>query len=237
MTNITRKDFLDATLLGVGAALLAAPSPAEAMRPSEGRAAGTDTFTGPGGVGDYATSNGNTKAVIDAAHTIRDGAYGAAPKATDTGEVFDLVVVGGGITGLTAAYFFAKGTENQKDLPRARQPSDLRRRGEAERVPRERRAAHRAAGLERLRRAAAGRRLAERDVGRSPHAARVHLVAQRGRRDRAAHGAGQLPADGRHRRVRHRHRLLLRRTLVARRAPPSRPGSRTSGRTTWASWR
>ena len=114
--RITRKDFLNATLLGVGAALLHTPSPAEAMEAlAAARAnAPADAWTGPGGVGDYATSNGNTKAVMDAAHKIRDGAYKKQPKATDTGEIFDLIVVGGGITGLTAAYFFAKSTGNQK---------------------------------------------------------------------------------------------------------------------------
>ncbi|MGH7619760.1 MAG: FAD-dependent oxidoreductase [Gemmatimonadaceae bacterium] len=107
--DITRKDFINATLVGMGAALLRAPAPLEA---AQQRAA--DTFTGPGGVGDYASSNGNTKAVMDAAHRIRDGAYTKPPKATDTGEVYDLVVVGGGITGLTAAYFFAKSSDGTK---------------------------------------------------------------------------------------------------------------------------
>src|SRR5262249_44759804 len=73
-----------------------------------------DTFTGPGGVGDYAASNGNTKAVMDAAHRIRDGAYTKPPKANDTGEIYDLVVVGGGITGLTAAYFYGQQTDGKK---------------------------------------------------------------------------------------------------------------------------
>ncbi|AHG93480.1 FAD dependent oxidoreductase (plasmid) [Gemmatirosa kalamazoonensis] len=105
-TPITRKDFLNATLLGVGAALLGAPSPAAAL----GRIA--DPWTGPGGVGDYAASNGNTKAVVDAAHGIRDGTYGAA--ATDVDDPYDLVVVGGGISGLAAAHFFAKATGGAK---------------------------------------------------------------------------------------------------------------------------
>ena len=99
--SITRKDFLNATLLGVGAALLYAPAPAQAFerlaRERDARAA-DDPWTGPGGVGDYSASNGNTKAVLDAAHKIRDGAYAKLPAgASDTGELFDLVIVGGGI--------------------------------------------------------------------------------------------------------------------------------------------
>lgn len=116
--DITRKDFLNATLLGAGAALLGAPSPAAAARLAaflEGRAPKPDDWTGPGGIGDYATSNGNTKAVMDAAHaSIRDRATNKPLNPIDTGEVYDLVVVGGGITGLTAAYFFAKQTGGAK---------------------------------------------------------------------------------------------------------------------------
>ncbi|HEX3866198.1 MAG TPA: FAD/NAD(P)-binding protein, partial [Gemmatimonadaceae bacterium] len=108
--DITRKDFLNASLLGAGAALLGAASPAEALRIAGGGAPAGDGWTGPGGVGDYASSNGNTKPVMDAAHGIRDGLYSKTLKPTDTGETFDLIVVGGGITGLTAAYFFAKST-------------------------------------------------------------------------------------------------------------------------------
>src|SRR5262245_54234272 len=108
MTDITRKDFLNATLLGAGAALLSSPSPADAMRRIAELAPAEDAFSGPGGVGDYASSNGDTKPVIDAAHRIRDGAYKTKLNTTDTGEVYDLLIVGGGITGLTAAYFFEK---------------------------------------------------------------------------------------------------------------------------------
>lgn len=116
--SITRKDFLNASLLGIGAALLHAPSPLGAMAglAEQGSLAQqrTDPWTGPAGVGDYSTSNGDTKAVLDAAHRIRDGVYARQGSATDTGETYDLVIVGGGITGLTAAHFFAKNTNGGK---------------------------------------------------------------------------------------------------------------------------
>jgi spermidine dehydrogenase len=105
---ISRKDFLGTTLVGIGAALLGASSPAEAMAANVAQAA--DDFTGFGGVGDYAASNGNTKAVVDAAHRIRDGAYKQLRNVVETGETFDLIVVGGGLSGLSAAYQFAKST-------------------------------------------------------------------------------------------------------------------------------
>ena len=42
-------------------------------------------------------------------HKVRDGAFWEdAPKAVDTGESYDLVIVGGGISGLAAAHFFRK---------------------------------------------------------------------------------------------------------------------------------
>jgi hypothetical protein len=37
-----------------------------------------DTFTGYGGVGDYARANGNTWSVVQAAHRLRDGAFSEA---------------------------------------------------------------------------------------------------------------------------------------------------------------
>ena len=71
--DITRKDFLNASLLGAGAALLHAVAPAEAMRAAiDAEAPKPDAWTGPGGTGDYASSNGNTKSVVDAAHAAAD---------------------------------------------------------------------------------------------------------------------------------------------------------------------
>ncbi len=103
-TRITRKDFLNTALLGVGGLLLTRAAPAWA-----GQGPGGAGWTGPGGIGDYAASNGNTWPVLDAAHRVRDGRYTALPASTiDTGEVYDVVVVGGGIAGLAAAYTVMK---------------------------------------------------------------------------------------------------------------------------------
>jgi spermidine dehydrogenase len=43
---------------------------------------------------------------FEVAHAARDGKFAAAFSADDTGENFDLVIVGGGISGLAAAHFF-----------------------------------------------------------------------------------------------------------------------------------
>ena len=46
---------------------------------------------------------------FEAAHSLRDGNFwDHAGKPVDTGETYDLVIVGGGISGLSAAHFFRK---------------------------------------------------------------------------------------------------------------------------------
>ncbi|MCZ6560497.1 MAG: twin-arginine translocation signal domain-containing protein, partial [Gammaproteobacteria bacterium] len=97
--EITRRDFLGGVLIGAGAALLSAPAPLFAAKDRSQEIFG-DSWTGYGGVGDYARSNGNTASVRQAAHLIRDGHGPAlAETAKDTGEIFDLVVIGGGFAG------------------------------------------------------------------------------------------------------------------------------------------
>lgn len=104
--RICRRDFLNATLLASGSALMHGRTPRELV------AAGDD-WTGYGGVGDYRNSNGNTWEVMNAGHQIRDHVYNTLPASvTDTGEIFDCVVVGGGISGLAAALFFIRGMGN-----------------------------------------------------------------------------------------------------------------------------
>jgi spermidine dehydrogenase len=100
--EITRRDFLGSTLLASGAALLEGFSPAELL-------AASDDWSGYGGVGEYSRSNGNTLEVLQAGHKMRDGAYAAlAAHPVETGEIYDCVIVGGGISGLAAALFFLR---------------------------------------------------------------------------------------------------------------------------------
>jgi spermidine dehydrogenase len=100
--NRTRRDFLGSALLASGSALLGGLAPAELL-------AQNDDFTGYGGVGDYSTANGNTLDVLEAGHAIRDRAYDPLPKdIIDTGELYDCIVIGGGISGLAAALFFRR---------------------------------------------------------------------------------------------------------------------------------
>src|ERR1700761_4768769 len=107
--EISRRDFMNATLLASGGALLSGLSPYQLMAQM-----GKDNWTGYGGVGDYAESHGNTYDVMMAGHQIRDHIFGKPPQeAEDTGEIFDFVVVGGGLSGLATALYV------QQQAPRA----------------------------------------------------------------------------------------------------------------------
>lgn len=108
--GITRRDFIGSSLIGTGAALMYARAPAFIGRagaqtmPHPLSGMGPD-WTGPGGIGDYSKANGNTHEVINDGHGIRNGDYEKMFKdAIASNETYDLVVVGGGFSGLSAAY-------------------------------------------------------------------------------------------------------------------------------------
>jgi len=109
--QITRRDFLGATLLASGAELLAPLSPQHflSLRPGQSLPGSAEDWNGYGGVGEYATSNGNTWEVLSAGHRLRDSQVpldtGAVPASN---EFYDCVIVGGGISGLAAALFFLR---------------------------------------------------------------------------------------------------------------------------------
>src|SRR5215472_12925729 len=97
---ITRRDFID----GVAASVLAAKS-SPALGGDEVVSAPQDR---PGYYPPSLTGmRGSHPGSFEAAHALRDG---TAPKPTaaavEPGENYDLIVVGGGISGLAAAYFY-----------------------------------------------------------------------------------------------------------------------------------
>ncbi|MEW5974926.1 MAG: NAD(P)-binding protein [Acidobacteriota bacterium] len=98
--RVCRRDFLNSVLLASGSVLLNSITPLQLLGEQS-------SWDGYPGVGDYAGANGNTGEVLEAAHAVRDGVFDSpSTAAVDTGEVFDLVVVGGGISGLAAALYF-----------------------------------------------------------------------------------------------------------------------------------
>jgi spermidine dehydrogenase len=100
--NITRRDFLNGVALTAGAA----------MMPWDLLAAGksTDPETSSNYYPPALTRmRGSHPGSFDAAHSLRDGTFWeSAGKPEDTGEIYDLIVVGGGISGLSAAHFYRK---------------------------------------------------------------------------------------------------------------------------------
>ncbi len=118
-SGVTRRDFVGGTLVGAGAALLGMASPA-AIRSAQAQTVAAPMtglgpeWTGPGGIGDYARSNGNTHEVVNAAHGgIRNQEFDKLLRtAKDTGEHFDVVIVGCGMAGLSACWTYRKGRPN-----------------------------------------------------------------------------------------------------------------------------
>jgi len=115
---ICRRDFLNSTLLASGSLLLKSLSPLEMMAQETSAKTGglneTD-WNGPTtGVGDYTSSNGNTWNVVNAGHDIRFGVFEKGSPEVTEGEVFDCVVVGGGLAGLSAAWTFKKNSGSKR---------------------------------------------------------------------------------------------------------------------------
>jgi spermidine dehydrogenase len=108
---IARRDFLQ------GAAITAL---ATGLAPELAQAAEAERFA-QSAPGYYPPTRlgmrGSHPGSFEAAHELRDGDFwNGATALHDTGEEFDLVVVGGGISGLSAAYFYRQAKPNARIL-------------------------------------------------------------------------------------------------------------------------
>jgi len=104
--NITRRDFLNGVAVGAGG-LLANSWIGGLLSAQTARASAQDR---PGYYPPTLNGmRGSHPGAFEVAHAWRDGTFWEnAGKPVETGEEYDLVVVGGGISGLAAAYFYRK---------------------------------------------------------------------------------------------------------------------------------
>jgi spermidine dehydrogenase len=105
--KITRRDFLNGVALTAGSAAVFGLVPPEMWVAASADLEAQDV---PGYYPPSKTGlRGSHPGSFETMHKVRDGGFwGDAPKAIDTGETYDLVVVGGGISGLAAAHFFRR---------------------------------------------------------------------------------------------------------------------------------
>ena len=97
--SITRRDFLNGVAVTAGAALMPWHLFADGD-PEKSHAYYPPALTG---------MRGSHPGSFDAAHSLRDGTFwDTAGTQQDTGEIYDLIIVGGGISGLSAAHFYRK---------------------------------------------------------------------------------------------------------------------------------
>jgi spermidine dehydrogenase len=99
--RITRRDFLNGVAVTAGAAMMPWHLIAEDSADPEK----SPNYYPPALTGIRGSHPGS----FDVAHSLRDGTFwDSAGKPTDTGETYDLIIVGGGISGLAAAHFYRK---------------------------------------------------------------------------------------------------------------------------------
>jgi spermidine dehydrogenase len=99
--RITRRDFINGVAVTAGAAMM----PWQLFAGDSADPEKSSKYYPPALTG----MRGSHPGSFDAAHALRDGTFwDSAGKPLETGETYDLIVVGGGISGLAAAHYFRK---------------------------------------------------------------------------------------------------------------------------------
>ena len=104
--KITRRDFMNGVAITAGATLM----PWHLLGESQPDPQKSPTYYPPSLTG----MRGSHPGSFEVAHSLRDGTFWEnASQPEDTGETYDLIIVGGGISGLAAAHFYRKAVGNQ----------------------------------------------------------------------------------------------------------------------------
>jgi spermidine dehydrogenase len=98
--HITRRDFLNGVAVTAGAAIMPWHLFGDAADPEKSAKYYPPALTG---------LRGSHPGSFETAHSVRDGTFwDSAGKLEDSGETYDLIIVGGGISGLAAAHYYRK---------------------------------------------------------------------------------------------------------------------------------
>src|SRR5207248_6496981 len=101
---ITRRDFLNGVAIGVGGAIAGRALPEISWLAATGITQDAPGYYPPALTGMRGSHDGS----FEVSHALRDGRFRPTGQSVATGETYDLVVAGGGISGLSAAYFYRK---------------------------------------------------------------------------------------------------------------------------------
>jgi spermidine dehydrogenase len=99
--KITRRDFLNGVAVSASAAMM----PRKLLSAQAAASQSSSAYYPPALTG----LRGSHPGSFETAHSLRDGTFWeSAGQPEATGETYDLIIVGGGISGLAAAYFYRK---------------------------------------------------------------------------------------------------------------------------------